>query len=66
MNETRNIIAGLEIGKEQSQLCYFDRKEREPISVSVKAGKLIIFPGRRERSLCQDFLGSGTRTRKRK
>ena len=38
MNETRNIIAGLEIGKEQSQLCYFDRKEREPISVSVKAG----------------------------
>ena len=39
MNETRNIIAGLEIGKEQSQLCYFDRKEREPISVSVKAGK---------------------------
>ena len=89
MNETRNIIAGLEIGKEQSQLCYFDRKEREPISVSVKAGsnqylfptllsrsrekrpgtmawKLIIFPGRRERSQCQDFLGSGTRTRKRK
>ena len=38
MNETRNIIAGLEIGKEQSQLCYYDRKEREPISVSVKAG----------------------------
>ena len=38
MNETRNIIAGLEIGKDQSQLCYYDRKEREPISVSVKAG----------------------------
>ena len=78
MNETRNIIAGLEIGKEQSQLCYFDRKEREPISVSVKAGsnqylfptllskkpgkeawhyglEADYFPGRRERSLYQDF-----------
>ena len=38
MNETRNIIVGLEIGKLQSQLCYYDRKEKEPISVSVKAG----------------------------
>lgn len=38
MNETRNIIAGLEIGKSQSQICYYDRREKEPISVSVKAG----------------------------
>lgn len=38
MNETRNIIVGLEIGKLQSQICYFDRKEKEPISISVKAG----------------------------
>ena len=36
MNETRNIIVGLEIGKQQSQICYFDRKEKEPISISVK------------------------------
>lgn len=36
MNETRNIIVGLEIGKRQSQICYFDRKEKEPISISVK------------------------------
>lgn len=38
MNETRNIIVGLEIGKQQSQICYFDRKEKEPISISVKTG----------------------------
>lgn len=38
MNETRNIIVGLEIGRTQSQICYYDRKEKEPISISVKAG----------------------------
>lgn len=38
MNETRNIIVGLDIGRSHSQICYFDRKEREPVSVSVKAG----------------------------
>lgn len=38
MNETRNIIAGLEIGKEFSQICYYDRKEKEPVSISVKLG----------------------------
>ena len=38
VNETRNIIVGLEIGKQQSQICYFDRKEKEPISISVKTG----------------------------
>lgn len=45
MNETRNIIVGLEIGKTQSQICYYDRKEREPISISVKAGSnQYVFP----------------------
>lgn len=45
MNETRNIIVGLEIGKTQSQICYYDRKEKEPISISVKAGSnQYIFP----------------------
>lgn len=38
MNETRNIMVGLEIGKSQSQICYYDRREKEPISISVKAG----------------------------
>lgn len=38
MNETRNIIVGLDIGRTYSQICYFDRKEREPVSISVKAG----------------------------
>lgn len=38
MNETRNIMVGLEIGRTKSQICYYDRKEKEPVSVSVKAG----------------------------
>ena len=47
MNETRNIIVGLEIGKNQSQICYYDRREKEPISVSVKAGSnQYLFPTR--------------------
>lgn len=45
MNETRNIIVGLDVGKNQSQICYYDRKEKEPISISVKAGSnLYEFP----------------------
>lgn len=38
MNETRNIIVGLDIGRKESQICYFDRKEREAVQISVKAG----------------------------
>ena len=30
MNETRNIIASLEFGREVSQICYYDRKEKTP------------------------------------
>lgn len=38
MNETKNIIVGLELGSKTSQLCYYDRKEKEPISLSPKVG----------------------------
>ena len=38
MNETRNIIAGLEIGKTTVSDLLFTHREKEPISVSVKAG----------------------------
>lgn len=38
MNETRNIIIGFDLGSKTSQLCYYDRKEKEPISLSPKAG----------------------------
>ena len=30
MNETRNIIASLEFGEKESQICYYDRKEKNP------------------------------------
>ena len=46
MNETRNIIVGLK-SENQSQICYYDRREKEPISVSVKAGSnQYLFPTR--------------------
>ena len=38
MNEVRNIIVGFELGETTSQLCYYDRSEKEPISLAVKAG----------------------------
>lgn len=45
MNETRNIIASLEFGREVSQICYYDRKEKTPVSLSVKTGSnLYTFP----------------------
>ncbi|MGI6007597.1 MAG: DUF5716 family protein [Ruminococcus sp.] len=39
MNEVRNIIVGFEMGERTSQICYYDRTEGEPVSLSVKAGQ---------------------------
>lgn len=38
MNEIRNLIVGLDFGREYTQICYFDRKAGEPRSLSLKAG----------------------------
>ncbi len=38
MNEIRDILIGIDFGKEQSQINYYDRKANEPLSVSMKAG----------------------------
>lgn len=38
MNEIRDILIGIDFGKKQSQICYYDRKAREPLSVSMKVG----------------------------
>ncbi len=38
MNEIRDILIGIDFGKEQSQINYYDRKADEPLSVSMKAG----------------------------
>ena len=32
MNEVRNIIVGFDLGEKVSQLCYYDRREGEPVS----------------------------------
>ena len=37
MNETRNIIASLEFGEKESQICYYDRKEKV-----LKADKIFV------------------------
>lgn len=38
MNEVRNILVGLDFGEKVSQICYFDRKNGEPVSIPVKVG----------------------------
>lgn len=38
MNETKNIIFGLEFGARQSQICYYDRQQKEPVSIAPKVG----------------------------
>lgn len=38
MNETKDLIIGIDFGKEYSQICYYDRKAEEPRSIPVKVG----------------------------
>lgn len=38
MNEIRELLIGIDLGKEYSQICYYDRKADEPLSISMKAG----------------------------
>ena len=33
MNEVRNILVGFDFGEKVSQLCYYDRREGEPVSI---------------------------------
>ena len=35
MNEVRNILVGFDFGEKVSQLCYYDRREGEPVSLPV-------------------------------
>ena len=38
MNEIRDLIIGIDFGKETAQVFYFDRKAQEPRALSMKAG----------------------------
>ena len=38
MNEIRDILIGVDFGREVSQICYYDRKRQEPAEVSMKVG----------------------------
>ena len=38
MNEIRDLIIGIDFGKDVTQLCYYDRKADEPRSLSLQAG----------------------------
>ena len=38
MNEIRDLIIGIDFGKEYTQLCYYDRKGEEPRSLTMKVG----------------------------
>ena len=41
MNEIRNLLIGIDFGKVNTQVCYYDRKADEPKSLSLKAGESI-------------------------
>ena len=38
MNETRDLIVGIDFGRKNSQICYYDRKAEEARSLPVKVG----------------------------
>ena len=38
MNEIRNIIIGFELGEKESQICYYDRKAGEAVSMALQVG----------------------------
>lgn len=38
MNEIRDLIIGIDFGEKYSQICYYDRKAEEPVSVPIKLG----------------------------
>ena len=38
MNETRDLIIGIDLRNDSSQLCYYDRNADEPRSLPVKVG----------------------------
>ena len=37
MNEIRDILIGVDFGREVSQICYYDRKRQEPAEVPAEA-----------------------------
>lgn len=42
MNEIRDLIVGIDFGKEMSQISYYDRKAGEPRSISMKVGTSLL------------------------
>lgn len=45
MREVRNLLIGIEINRDSSQICYYDRKQQDPVSVTTKVGtNLYTFP----------------------
>ena len=38
MNEARNVVVGYELNREGSQICYYDRTLKEPVSLTTKIG----------------------------
>ena len=39
MNEIRDLIIGIDFGKDYSQICYYDRKGEEPVSYTHLAAQ---------------------------
>lgn len=41
MNEVKNLIIGFQLGRKTSQICYYDRKQQEPVSLATKVGSTL-------------------------
>lgn len=55
MNEVRNLLIGFELGEKESQITCYDRKRKEPVSVSTRTGtNLFFFPTAVARKNCSD------------
>lgn len=44
MNEVRNILVGFDFGEKVSQLCYYDRREGEPVFSAGEGGNRVSIP----------------------
>ena len=49
MNEIRDLIVGIDFGKEYSQICYYDRKGDEARSLSISMRLPVFCAGDRSR-----------------
>ena len=70
MNETKDLIIGIDFGKKYSQICYYDRKGEEPPLCSRQGGEQSLrdahLPLQKDRSGRMVYRSGGGILRQRK